>query len=79
MTQAAEPTWTYDDVRVAITRAVDDLAGALELPGHGQVDLFYLLQNAALTYLRSPEADLATVAQACYSEDLDTVLGWSRS
>jgi hypothetical protein len=71
--------YTYEQVQRATNRAVDDVAGALGLPSHGLVDMLHLLNNAALTYLRHPDANLEAAAMASYSEPLETILSWIRS
>lgn len=75
-------SYTADHVSAALNRAADDIIGAADLPDTGTVDALNLLVNATLTYLRNPDADLATVVASNYSSGnddsptLEDVLEW---
>lgn len=63
-------TYTEEQVAEALNRACDEINDAAQLSETGTIDALNLLVNAAMTYLKKPEADLGTVAED-YCIDLD--------
>nr|BEK71359.1 hypothetical protein KPHV_85860 [Kitasatospora purpeofusca] len=71
-----DPSFTYDQVREAVNRAVDDTA---RREHYGANDRDYLFVNAVLTLLEEPQATLADIAASAYSQDPDTIRFWARN
>jgi hypothetical protein len=72
----ALPTWTREEIMVALNRAADEVLDITEAPDEGVRDIVNLIVNAGITYLTHPEANLEYVAQANYSVGLDEILRW---
>jgi len=78
VTTTAPPAASYTTARVtaALNIACDRIITATGAPETGLRDGLNLLVNATLACLRAPDTTLGDVAADCYSEPLETVLGW---
>lgn len=77
-TEPAPVTFTAQQVLDALNEAANDILDAVDAGDKGLRDGINLMVNATIGYLRGEASDLHDVAEGSYSENLDTILGWTR-